>query len=189
MVTGKLSRSNTDIQNAISLFVEAKLSVSKEAFDVLSQSDDPVYVAKTVLEKIERMRHKPNIVSRELVDTVIVRKEKRGRKLNDKAKAYMTNGKHLLLMKYLWNIQIEAINKGVEHITTKEYLDFLANELMKLGFGRAHRGVKRNLQAMISLWGGGFNLLKRKGNKYYFPKFGLVFDWGKITSILQREYW
>jgi len=61
--------------------------------------------------------------------------------------------------------------------------------LLRMGFGRALRGVRRNLQAMISLWGGGFNLLKKKGNSYYFPKFGLVFDWGKITSILQTIYW
>jgi hypothetical protein len=108
---------------------------------------------------------------------------------NALAKAYLTYGKHLLLMKYIWNIQIEAINKGVEHTTTKEYLDFLADELMKLGFGRAHRGVRRNIQAMMSLWGGGFNLLKKRGNSYYFPNFGLVFDWGRITSILQKEYW
>lgn len=108
---------------------------------------------------------------------------------NALAKAYLENGKHLLLMKYIWNIQVDAINKGVKHAKTKDYLDFMAKELLRMGFGRALRGVRRNLQAMISLWGGGFNLLKKKGNSYYFPKFGLVFDWGKITSILQTIYW
>jgi hypothetical protein len=105
------------------------------------------------------------------------------------AKAYLENGKHLLLLRYIWDIQIEAINRGVQHRTTKEYLDFMAGQLMKQGFGRAHRGVRRNLQAMISLWGGGFRILKKRGNSYYFKGFGLVPDWGKITTILQTEYW
>jgi len=108
---------------------------------------------------------------------------------NALAKAYLENGRHLLLIKYIWNIQVNAVNKGVPHAKTKDYLDFMANELLKMGFGKALRGVRRNLQAMISLWGGGFNLLKMKGNGYYFPKFGLVFDWGKITTILQTRYW
>ena len=55
--------------------------------------------------------------------------------------------------------------------------------------GRAHRGVRRNLQAMISLWGGGFRILKKRSESYYFKGFGLVPDWGKITTILQTEYW
>lgn len=105
------------------------------------------------------------------------------------ARAYLENGKHLLLLRYIWDIQIDAINKGIRHSTTKEYLDFMANELMERGFGRAHRGVRRNLQAMISLWGGGFRILKKRGNSYYFKGFGLVPDWGKITTILQTEYW
>jgi len=105
------------------------------------------------------------------------------------AKAYLTNGKHLLLLKYIWDIQISAIAKDVRHETTREYLDFMADQLMKRGFGRAHRGIRRNLQAMISLWGGGFHLLKKCKNSYYFKGFGLVPDWGKITTILQTEYW
>ena len=108
---------------------------------------------------------------------------------NALAKAYLVNGKHLLLMRYIWDIQTDAIGKGTEHKTTKEYLDFMANELMKRGFGRAHRGVRRNLQAMISLWGGGFRILKRCGKSYYFKEFGIVPDWGKITSIIQTRYW
>jgi len=108
---------------------------------------------------------------------------------NALAKAYLTIGKHLLLMKYIWDIQTDAITKGKKHETTKEYLDFMANELMKRGFGRAHRGVLRNLKAMISLWGGGFHILKTRGKSYYFKGFGLVPDWGRITTILQTEYW
>lgn len=108
---------------------------------------------------------------------------------NALAKAYLVNGKHLLLMRYIWDIQTDAIGKGTKHKTTKEYLDFMANELMKRGFGRAHRGVRRNLQAMISLWGGGFRILKRCGKSYYFKEFGIVPDWGKITSIIQTRYW
>ena len=108
---------------------------------------------------------------------------------NALAKAYLINGKHLLLMRYIWDIQTDAVNKGVKHETTKEYLDFMADELMKRGFGRAHRGVRRNLQAMISLWGGGFRILKMCGKSYYFKGFGLVPDWGKITTILQTRYW
>ncbi len=108
---------------------------------------------------------------------------------NALAKAYLVNGKHLLLMRYIWDIQTDAISKGTKHKTTKEYLDFMANELMKRGFGRAHRGVRRNLQAMISLWGGGFRILKRCGKSYYFKEFGIVPDWGKITSIIQTRYW
>lgn len=108
---------------------------------------------------------------------------------NALAKAYLTNGKHLLLMKYIWDIQTDSANKGIKHKTTKEYLDFMADELMKRGFGRAHRGVRRNLQAMISLWGGGFRILKTFGRSYYFKGFGLVPDWGKITTILQTRYW
>ena len=108
---------------------------------------------------------------------------------NALARVYLENGKHLLLMRYLWDIQIDAINQGIKHSTTKDYLDFMANQLMKRGFGRAHRGVRRNLQAMISLWGGGFRILKKRGNSYYFKGFGLVPDWGKITTILQTEYW
>ncbi|RLI44429.1 hypothetical protein DRO69_07415 [Candidatus Bathyarchaeota archaeon] len=108
---------------------------------------------------------------------------------NALAKAYLEKGKHLLLMKYIWDIQIQAINQGIKHNTTKEYYDFMAQKLMEHGFGRAHRGVRRNLQAMTSLWGGGFKILKKKGNSYYFKGFGLVPDWGKITTILQTEYW
>ncbi len=108
---------------------------------------------------------------------------------NALAKAYLENGKHLLLMRYIWDIQIDAINQGIRHSTTKDYLDFMANQLMERGFGRALRGVRRNLQAMISLWGGGFRILKKRGNSYYFKSFGLVPDWGKITTILQTEYW
>ena len=108
---------------------------------------------------------------------------------NALAKAYLINGKHLLLMRYIWDIQTDAINKGVKHETTKEYLDLMADELMKRGFGRAHRGVRRNLQAMISLWGGGFRILKTCGKSYYFKGFGIVPDWGKITSIIQTRYW
>ncbi len=108
---------------------------------------------------------------------------------NALAKAYLENGKHLLLIKYIWNTQVNAINKGVKHKKTKDYLDFMAKELLGMGFGKAIEGVRRNLQAMTSLWGGGFELLKKKGNSYYFPNFGLVFDWGKITSILKTEYW
>jgi hypothetical protein len=108
---------------------------------------------------------------------------------NALAKAYLTNGKHLLLMKYIWDIQIDAINKNVEHQTTEEYLRFMADELMKRGFGRAHKGVLRNLKAMMSLWGGGLRILKKRKNSYYFNGFGLAPDWGKITTILQTEYW
>jgi len=71
---------------------------------------------------------------------------------NALAKAYLENGRRLLLMKYIWDIQIDAINQGIKHDTTKEYLDFMANQFMERGFGRAHRGVRRNLQAMVSLW-------------------------------------
>jgi len=108
---------------------------------------------------------------------------------NALARAYLENGKHLLLMKYIWDIQIDAINQGIKHDIVKEYLNFMADQLMERGFGRAHRGVRRNLQAMVSLWGGGFRILKQRGNSYYFKGFGLVPDWGKITTILQSEYW
>jgi len=108
---------------------------------------------------------------------------------NALAKAYLENGRHLLLMKYIWDIQIDTINQGIKHDTTKEYLNHMANQLMERGFGRAHRGVRRNLQAMISLWGGGFRILKQRGKSYYFKGFGLVPDWGKITTVLQTEYW
>ena len=108
---------------------------------------------------------------------------------NALAKAYLENGKHLLLIRYIWDIQIDSINRGIKHNTTKEYLDFMANELMELGFGRALRGVRRNLQAMTSLWGGGFRILKHRGNSYYFKSLGLVPDWSRITTILQTEYW
>jgi len=108
---------------------------------------------------------------------------------NALAKAYLTNGKHLLLLKYIWDIQINMINNDIKHQTQNEYLNKMADELMKRGFGRAHRGVRRNLQAMISLWGGGFKILKTRKGSYYFKEFGLVPDWGKITTILQTEYW
>ena len=108
---------------------------------------------------------------------------------NALAKAYLINGKHLLLLKYVWDIQINLINNGIMHQTQDNYLNKVADELMKRGFGRAHRGVKRNLQAMISLWGGGLKILKTRKNSYYFRGFGLVPDWGKITTILQTEYW
>jgi len=108
---------------------------------------------------------------------------------NALAKAYLINGKHLLLMRYIWDIQTDIISKGTNHETMKDYLDLMADELMKRGFGRAHRGVRRNLQAMISLWGGGFHILKKRKNSYYFKGFGIVPDWGKITSIIQTRYW
>ncbi|MEM2202697.1 MAG: hypothetical protein QXX41_14325 [Nitrososphaerota archaeon] len=108
---------------------------------------------------------------------------------NALAKAYLINGKHLLLLKYIWDIQINMINNNIQHQTQNEYLNKMADELMKRGFGRAHRGVRRNLQAMISLWGGGFKILKTRRNSYYFKGFGLVPDWGKITTILQTTYW
>jgi hypothetical protein len=60
---------------------------------------------------------------------------------------------------------------------------------IKCNFDRAHHGVRRNLQAMISLWGGGFRILKKKDNSYYFSGFELMPEWGKITTILQAEYW
>jgi len=105
------------------------------------------------------------------------------------AKAYLINGRHLLLPKYIWDIQINMLNSDKKHQTQNEYLSKVADELMKRGFGRAHRGVRRNLQAMISLWGGGFKILKTRKHSYYFKGFGLVPDWGKITTILQTEYW
>jgi len=105
------------------------------------------------------------------------------------AKAYLINGRHLLLLKYIWDIQINMLNSDKKHQTQNEYLSKVADELMKRGFGRAHRGVRRNLQAMISLWGGGFKILKTRKHSYYFKGFGLVPDWGKITTILQTEYW
>lgn len=108
---------------------------------------------------------------------------------NALAKAYLTNGKHLLLLKYIWDIQINMINNNIKHQTQNEYLNKMTDELTKRGFGRAHRGVRRNLQAMISLWGGGFKILKTRKNSYYFKGFGLVPDWGKITTILQTTYW
>jgi hypothetical protein len=109
---------------------------------------------------------------------------------NALTKVYLINGKHLLLIKYLWEIQIDIIKNGIRHETQREYLNILADELMKRGFGRAKKGIRRNLQAMISLWGGGFRILKTtKGNSYYFRNFGIVPDWGKITTILQMEYW
>ncbi|MFQ5762639.1 MAG: hypothetical protein ACE5PO_06365, partial [Candidatus Bathyarchaeia archaeon] len=108
---------------------------------------------------------------------------------NALAKAYLEPGKHLLLIKYLWNIQVDAVNEKVEHNTNKEFLDFLASRLLDMGFGKAKRGVRRNLQAMISLWGGGLDILRKRSGSYYFPKFGLVFDWAKITTIIQSNYW
>ncbi|NHV96833.1 MAG: hypothetical protein HA494_03485 [Thaumarchaeota archaeon] len=108
---------------------------------------------------------------------------------NALAKAYLINGRHLLLLKYIWDIQINMLNSDKKHQTQNEYLSKVADELMKRGFGRAHRGVRRNLQAMISLWGGGFKILKTRKHSYYFKGFGLVPDWGKITTILQTEYW
>jgi hypothetical protein len=108
---------------------------------------------------------------------------------NALAKAYLINGRHLLLLKYIWDIQINMLNSDKKHQTLNEYLSKVADELMKRGFGRAHRGVRRNLQAMISLWGGGFKILKTRKHSYYFKGFGLVPDWGKITTILQTEYW
>lgn len=95
----------------------------------------------------------------------------------------------MLLLKYIWDIQINMLNSDKKHQTQNEYLSKVADELMKRGFGRAHRGVRRNLQAMISLWGGGFKILKTRKHSYYFKGFGLVPDWGKITTILQTEYW
>jgi hypothetical protein len=108
---------------------------------------------------------------------------------NALAKAYLINGRHLLLLKYIWDIQINMLNSDKKHQTQNEYLSKVADELMKRGFGRAHRGVRRNLQAMISLWGGGFKILKTRKHSYYFKGFDLVPDWGKITTILQTEYW
>jgi hypothetical protein len=108
---------------------------------------------------------------------------------NALAKAYLINGRHLLLLKYIWDIQINMLNSDKKHQTQNEYLSKVADELMKRGFGRAHRGVRRNLQAMISLWGGGFKILKTRKHSYYFKGFGLVPDWGKITTILQTESW
>jgi hypothetical protein len=108
---------------------------------------------------------------------------------NALSRAYLEKGKHLLLMKYIWNIQIESINKRISFRRKEDFLNHLANELLNMGFGRSLRGVRRNLQAMESLWGGGLRLLRKRGNSYYFPNFGFIFDWGKITSILTSDYW
>jgi hypothetical protein len=49
------------------------------------------------------------------------------------------------------------------------------------------RRVKTSINDI--LWGGGLRILKKRKNSYYFNGFGLAPDWGKITTILQTEYW
>jgi len=61
---------NKEIQNALQLLLQAELLIDETAFISLSQSNDPIKVAKAVLEKIKTMKHKPTVVSDELIKAI-----------------------------------------------------------------------------------------------------------------------
>jgi|SRR5437879_7851131 len=49
--------------------------------------------------------------------------------------------------------------------------------------------VRKEITKMMSLWGGGFRLLKRFGGSYYLKEFGLVPDWPKVNEIMTKQLW
>ncbi len=104
------------------------------------------------------------------------------------AKAFFEMGRHLVLLKYIWNIQMQLIDEKVIHDSLNNYLDLMRDRLVALGFGKPP-GVRREITKMMSLWGGGFRILKRFGGSYYLRKFGLVPDWPKVNEIMTSQLW
>ncbi|HYY92444.1 MAG TPA: hypothetical protein VE955_10690, partial [Candidatus Dormibacteraeota bacterium] len=104
------------------------------------------------------------------------------------ARAFLEMGRHLVLMKYIWNNQIQMIQDKVDHDSVNNYLDMMRDRLVSLGFGKP-RGVRKEITKMMSLWGGGLRILKRFGGGYYLRKFGLVPDWPKVNEIMTSEIW
>ncbi len=102
------------------------------------------------------------------------------------ARAFLEAGRHLVLMKYIWNIQMDFLGEKVVHDTISEYLDLMRDHLVALGFGKPP-GVRKELQKMESLWGGGLRILRRIGGRYYLREFGLVPDWPKINEIMTSD--
>ena len=104
------------------------------------------------------------------------------------ARAYFEMGRHLVLMKYLWDIQMKLIDEKIVHSSVNSYLDLMRDRLVALGFGKPP-GVRKEITKIMSLWGGGFRILKRFGGSYYLQKFGLVPDWPKVNEIMTRQIW
>lgn len=104
------------------------------------------------------------------------------------AKAFFEMGRHYVLLRYIWNIQMDMVEGKVIHERQKKYLDLMRDQLVALGFGKP-RGVRKELQKMMSLWGGGFRVLKRFEGSYYLRKFGLVPDWPKVNEIMTNQIW
>jgi hypothetical protein len=89
---------------------------------------------------------------------------------------------------YLWDIQMKLIDEKIVHNSVSNYLDLMRDRLVALGFGKPP-GVRKEITKMMSLWGGGFRILKRFGGSYYLQKFGLVPDWPKVNEIMTRQIW
>ncbi len=104
------------------------------------------------------------------------------------AKAFLEMGRHIVLMKYIWDIQLQLIDGKIIHDSIRNYLDLMRDRLVALGFGKP-RGVRKEITKMMSLWGGGFQILNRFGRSYYLRKFGLVPDWPKVNEIMTSQIW
>ncbi len=104
------------------------------------------------------------------------------------ARAFLEMGRHLVLMKYIWNIQMQMIEGKVQHDSLNDYLDLMRDKLVDLGFGKPP-GVRKEVTKMMSLWGGGFRILKRFAGSYYLRRFGLVPDWPKVNEIMTSQIW
>jgi len=104
------------------------------------------------------------------------------------ARAFLEMGRHLVLMKYIWNLQLKMVEENVVHDSLNSYLDLMRNRLVDLGFGKPP-GVRKEITKMMSLWGGGLRILKRFGGTYYIHKFGLVPDWPKVNEIMPSQIW
>jgi hypothetical protein len=104
------------------------------------------------------------------------------------AKAFLEMGRHLVLMKYIWDIQMELIDQKIVHNSTKNYLNLMRDKLVARGFGKP-RGVLKEISKMMSLWGGGFRILNRFGRGYYLQGFGLVPNWPKVSEIMTSQIW
>jgi len=104
------------------------------------------------------------------------------------AKAFFEMGRHLVLMKYIWNIQLQLLDERIVHESLNAYLDLMRDRLVALGFGKP-RGVRKEITKMMSLWGGGFRVLRRFRGTYYVRKFGLVPDWPRVNEIMTSPIW
>ena len=88
----------------------------------------------------------------------------------------------------MWDIQMKLIDEKFIYDSVNNYLDAMRVRLVALGFGKPP-GVRKEITKMMSLWGGGFRLLKRFGGSYYLKEFGLVPDWPKVNEIMTKQLW